>query len=308
METHEVIARIMELVNQEPRYFRELVRIFRDEEGYTFNYWVERVAEAVTVAILDGRLQRTRVTNGKLFTSTVWTPYSIYTPVDEPPMGWEEYEKRAEDKLRKLSRISDIGYKNAELFEKLVYNVVKKFYPHAVRSPFKSPLPDIYVPGENLIVEATTRFEYPVTRNYVLWKYYHLGVPNQGLMTDRPYDEPYFSEKPLKMLIVAPIVGKSAWDFLKKQRDPKEGIPQAVESGMNVIKIIQFPKTDRSHAGWPLFRTYAYYKKWLEEFHRKVYLLSYRDAEKRLTQAIRNAVNNWKQQEEVLISSRTYND
>lgn len=297
MELNEVIARVIELVNQEPRYYAELIRIFMKEQGYSWSYWSKLIGEALWVLVEDGRLERRQFTNGELITSTVWQPYSFFFPTDEPPLGWDEYLKRAEKKLQRIGRIAEIGLKNAEMFENLVYRVVKSYYRDAKKTPFKSPLPDIYVPSRNLIVEATTRFEFPITVNYLKWKYYHLA---------KPFEYAYFNEDlPLKMLVVAPIVSKEAWDFVSKgQFEPGSGIYQAYAHRIPAIKVIQFPKTSKAHAGWPLFKKYAYYKKWLEELHRKVYVLDYKEAKRRLSLAIENALKHWERLEEVLISSK----
>jgi len=304
MELHDVIARIMELVNQEPRYYAELVRHFISEEGYSWSYWAEKVGQALWILLEEGKIEKVNLKAGELVTSTIWKPYSLYYPTKEPPIGWDKYNKKASKKLLRIGRLSQIGMENAEIYERLVYEAVKALYPDAEKTDFKSPLPDIYVPSLNLIVEATTRFEFPITRNYLLWKYYHLARP---FNPDKYYDEAYLNEeKPLKMLVVGPIISKEAWDFVKKgQFDPESGIPQAFQTRVPAIKVIQFPKTSKAHAGWPVFRKYRYYVSWLEEYHRKVYLMPpYKEAKRRLINALRNAIENWKEQEQVLISSK----
>ncbi len=310
MELSEVIAKTVEWINQEPRYYRELVRLLMEETGYSFSHAQELIGQAIWVLTEDDRIQKIDLATGKLTTSTVWTPYSLYIPVKEPPVGWKKYEKLIEKKTYRLKRIAQIGLKNAKDFEELVYRVVKSIYGDAIKTPFTSSYPDVYVPSRKIVVEATTRFEYPITENYLKWKYFHVAVPVEENGKTRwktlPPDK-YDPENPIKMLVVAPAVGPSAWKFIKNQTKP--GVFDIARlSGMPLIKVIQFPKTSKSHAGWPLFRKYAYYRKWLEELHRKVYLISYRNARRRLKKAIENAFRNWEEQEEILLLDRTYND
>lgn len=296
MEMNEIIAEVVELINQEPRYYAELIRIMMAEHGYSWSYWSEKIAKALWILLTEGKIEKRQFTNGELITSTIWQPYSFYFPSDEPPIGWDEYIKRADKKLRRIGRLAEIGLKNAEMFEKLVYEVVKEIYPDAKKTDFKSPLPDIFVPSQNIIVEATTRFEFPITKNYIEWKYYHLA---------KPFEYAYHLDRPLKMLIVGPIVSREAWKFVRKEQfEPGKGIYSAYAYRIPAVKIVQFPKTNKSHAGWPLFRKYAYYKRWLEELHRKVYVISYREAKRKLYQALLNAFRHWEIQEKVLISSK----
>jgi len=310
MELSEVIARTVEWINTEPRYYRELVRLLMDETGLSFSRAQELIGQAIWVLTEEERIEKINLATGKLTTSTVWTPYSLYIPKAEPPVGWEKYEKLMERKTYRLRRIAQVGLQNARDFEELVYKVVRSIYPDAIKTPFTSSYPDIYVPSRKIVVEATTRFEYPVTENYLKWKYFHVAVPVEENGKTRwktlPPDE-YDPKDPLKMLVVAPAVGPSAWKFVKNQTKPG-ALDLAYQTGMPLIKVIQFPKTSPAHAGWPLFKKYAYYKKWLEELHRKVYLISHRDAQRRLKKAIENAFASWEEQEEVLLLDRNYND
>jgi len=239
-------------INQEPRYINELIRLYAKET----RKHPEEVEEAVLKAIAF-------VTKAKGFEtveywtdigSIVWNNYKI---IYNPNHMAEDYKKRLEKKIKKIKRISEIGKLNAKMYENAVYRAVKKIYPDAEQSDFNSVMPDVIVRSKKLIFEASARFENPIDYDYVFRKLNRWRA--------------YFDKEYL-IVFISPNITKSALDLINKSQKmtdwelDKELILRA--------KWIQYPKKSKSHEGFPIFRRYKYYVKYMRDVGRKITLLS----------------------------------
>lgn len=239
-------------INQEPRYINELIRLYAKETRQHPDDVLEEVRKAISFLIKSKGFKFAEYWTG--IGSIVWNNYKIIYNPEHPA---EDYEKRLNKKVKKIKRISEIGKLNAKMYENAVYTAAKKIYPDAEKSDFNSTMPDVIIKSKKLIFEASARFENPMDYEYVYgklnrWRAY--------------YDNDYL------IVFISPNITKPALELINKSQKmanwelDKELILRA--------QWIQYPKRDKTHEGFPIFRKYKYYVKYLRDVGRKVDLLS----------------------------------
>ena len=254
------------MINTEPRYISELVRAYAKKKRID----IEEAKEIIypTISYI---LEQKPYEYVELWTdvgSIAWNNYKIIYSTD--PIVPDLYEKILNKKVKKVKRISEIGKLNAKMYENAVYTACKKLYNDAKKTDFNDGAnPDVIIPSQKVLVEASARYENPINYHYVWWK---LSRWN-GTFSDYK-----------AVIFISPNITGKALKFIK---NPKEFEPHIELKAT----WIQYPTKDKSHEGFPLFRKYKYYQKYFREVYRKVCLLSSKQMVEDLIPQIKKAIN-----------------
>jgi len=229
----------IDMINSEPRYITELVRLYNklhtptdDVKDTIYNavsYLIEEQGYEYISYDLEGG-------------SINWSGYKLLYNPNHPS---ELYKKKIDKKLNKIKKLSEIGKKNAEMYENAIYRAIKEKYIDARKSAFNSTNPDIIIPSIKTLVEPSARFENPIDADYII---------NKIAKHKNKY-------KDYKIIFISPNITNAGLNEINMNKT----MP---------CKWYKYPKGLESKAGFPVFPKYKYYTKTLEEVGRKGYLIN----------------------------------
>jgi len=259
---HDVIKWIFDHVREEPMYVYEIVRKYAREKHLKPEQVKQDVLDSIGYLLEEGRLESVTVWTDP--GSEIWKDYRILFDPYHP--NWNRYKYKIYRKMERVSKVSTVGKQNAEMFEKAVYQAVKRVFPDAKKTAFNSDRPDVIVPSKKILFEASARFENPINQDYVKRK----------MLRWRTYYGPDWF-----IVFISPNITKEAMHIIRRSQ-------RVTEHTLDQEKLmrstwLQYPKKE----GFPIFSSFKYYADVIRKLGRKVALLNYHEAVNDLEKMIR---------------------